>query len=584
MVYKYDFGSEQMLNKNNPESVEKYSSAVSLSDMEIFIFPELMFSLVLANIMSPVIWKWKEDPWFKNLDKMNTNKKLQRIKQYIMNQYDFNLDLDTWGLTTKDKELGRFDKFVDLDTLRQSNALFGYEGDKYYFDIDIRKHFGLDKYTSDAIPYWKTETVEAMSAFHRKEGYHKGAGECVSFSTMYYAALFILGGIPLDEVYMIATPLHSQNYVNISTGIITNNRRLVTKNMWFNGTEISMKARRAIENEQITFVANNTGYVHRIYEEATMPAESYASFKDKITAYLETEVDYAAITSYLRNTGARQKCFQFEADFFGKKHYIEAEKVFPYEHGSPYLIGTSTQSKLLEEIDTMEFYNQPIEGRINLKDVEAAFKGSVFKVRDLIHNPEKIGQVIAHVCKDSSEMISELVEFCKIEPQLPDIETKTWVATNPIYFTPDNTREEIIEYIESRRGDSEVADLAFLAYREIKGKDYLQAFLKATFERNPVSLEGAKDLTLEEAFNRLQELGDESIYSGNRLAQPDEVWNFNTGDGLEKALTLANIARSRGMEAWVETMGVEAKVVADGRNYIFFCAKKVEISREDCNI
>lgn len=573
-----------MLNKNNPESVEKYSSAVSLSDMEIFIFPELMFSLVLANIMSPVIWKWKEDPWFKNLDKMNTNKKLQRIKQYIMNQYDFNLDLDTWGLTTKEKELGRFDKFVDLDTLRQSNALFGYEGDKYYFDIDIRKHFGLDKYTSDTIPYWKTETVEAMSAFHRKEGYHKGAGECVSFSTMYYAALFILGGIPLDEVYMIATPLHSQNYVNISTGIITNNRRLVTKNMWFNGTEISMKARRAIENEQITFVANNTGYVHRIYEEATMPAESYASFKDKITAYLETEVDYAAITSYLRNTGARQKCFQFEADFFGKKHYIEAEKVFPYEHGSPYLIGTSTQSKLLEEIDTMEFYNQPIEGRINLKDVEAAFKGSVFKVRDLIHNPEKIGQVIAHVCKDSSEMISELVEFCKIEPQLPDIETKTWVATNPIYFTPDNTREEIIEYIESRRGDSEVADLAFLAYREIKGKDYLHAFLKASFERNPVSLEGAKGLELKDAYERLLGFGDESIYSDDRLSQPDEVWNFNTGDGLEKALTLVNIARNRGMDAWIETSGSDAKVLAQGEEFLFPCAKKVEISREDCRI
>ena len=30
--------------------LERRSSAVTLSDMEIFIFPELMFSLVLANI------------------------------------------------------------------------------------------------------------------------------------------------------------------------------------------------------------------------------------------------------------------------------------------------------------------------------------------------------------------------------------------------------------------------------------------------------------------------------------------------------------------------------------------------------
>ena len=43
------------------------------------------------------------------------------------------------------------------------------EGDKHYFTLDIRKHFGLDKYTSSTIPYWKTETVEAMDAFAYRE-------------------------------------------------------------------------------------------------------------------------------------------------------------------------------------------------------------------------------------------------------------------------------------------------------------------------------------------------------------------------------------------------------------------------------
>jgi len=39
-----------------PDSqLEKYSSSISLSDMEIFVFPELLYSLVLANIMSPRI-------------------------------------------------------------------------------------------------------------------------------------------------------------------------------------------------------------------------------------------------------------------------------------------------------------------------------------------------------------------------------------------------------------------------------------------------------------------------------------------------------------------------------------------------
>ncbi|MCK7531619.1 MAG: hypothetical protein MZV63_11595 [Marinilabiliales bacterium] len=59
-------------------------------------------------------------------------------------------------------------------TCSGSRMLFGYEGDKYYFSMDIRRHFGLDKYDSAVIPYWKTETVEAMTAFrYREHFYHR---------------------------------------------------------------------------------------------------------------------------------------------------------------------------------------------------------------------------------------------------------------------------------------------------------------------------------------------------------------------------------------------------------------------------
>ena len=100
--------------------------------------------------------------------------------------------------------------------MSHSNALFGYEGDKHYFTLDIRKHFGLDKYTSSTIPYWKTETVEAMDAFTHKENYRVGAGECVSLSTLYAAALFIICDIPLEDIFLIATPLHSQNFILVN--------------------------------------------------------------------------------------------------------------------------------------------------------------------------------------------------------------------------------------------------------------------------------------------------------------------------------------------------------------------------------
>jgi len=265
-----------------PEELEKYSSAVTLSDMEIFVFPELLYALMLANIMSPRIWKWRDDPWFAKIDQMNPRKKIDRLKQYIIDHYEFNLDLDTWGLTDQQTERKRFSPFMDEKIIGASNALFGYEGDQHYFDLDIRRHFGLEKYDDVVIPYWKTETIEAMDAFAHKDEYRVGAGECVSLSTLYAAALFIICNIPLEDIFLMATPLHSQNFVAVGEGVLTNNRRIVTKNMWFNGTELTDKAQRALRNEQITMVMNNSGIVHCIYDEMSMDPTEFERFKKEI--------------------------------------------------------------------------------------------------------------------------------------------------------------------------------------------------------------------------------------------------------------------------------------------------------------
>ena len=123
-----------------PGQVEKYSSAVTLSDMEVFVFPELLYSLVLANLMSPRIWAWRDDPWFAKLDRMTPYRRILRLKQYIIDHYEFNLDLDTWGLTTKERELERFRPWMDEATIGRSNALFGYEGDLYGQTVTAELH------------------------------------------------------------------------------------------------------------------------------------------------------------------------------------------------------------------------------------------------------------------------------------------------------------------------------------------------------------------------------------------------------------------------------------------------------------
>ena len=404
---------------------EEKSSAVTLSDMEIFVFPELMYSLVLANISSPRLWAWRELEWFDGIRDMRPKRRLQRLRQHIMDNYTFNLDLDTWGLTRQQTELKRFEPFLSPEEIAKSNALFGYQGDVYYYDIDIRRHFGLDKYDGDTIPYWKTETVEAMDAFRYKPGHSVGAGECVSLAGLYAAAAFVVCGIPLESIYLMATPLHSQNFVDVDSGILTNNRRLVTRAMWSNGTVISQQARRALEHERVTIVSHETGWIHLLYPEATISPGAYAHFSERLRSFLV-----------------------------------------------------------------------PPKGAEDQRPVE---------------------------------------------PRLPDAGRVRFVSGGePLGIAADMDRAAVLRRIEDLRGTNRAAALAPYAAHDLSRTEH-GPFALAALARSPVSRAALAGLGEGEVVRRLAEMPGESIYDGpSRLAQPDEVWNFQRGDGLEKCLVAAN--------------------------------------------
>jgi hypothetical protein len=527
------------------KSLELRSSAYTLSDMEVFIFPQLMYSLLLANIMSPRIWKWRDDPWFDGLQKMTPQKRIVRLKQYIMDHYVFNLDLDTWGLTTQPQEIARFRDFIDASTLAKSNALFGYEGDKYYFDIGIRQHFGLEKYDGAIIPYWKTETIEAMDAFKFKENYRSGAGECVSLSGLYAAALFVVAGVPLEDIYMMATPLHSQNFVDIGEGILTNNRRLVTRTMWFNGTELSAQARRALENENVTVVGHASGWIHTIYPEATIDRTAYEHFSTRLKAYLRMPLTVELLGNFLRQNTDMQKCFQLRWSLHGSSGHVGLDRVFAYERGSNYLATDKTRDKLMGEVDTEEFAPAAMQHRIVLNDLEAF----IHEQRIDLDKADDVARLKAQFdcgCLNAQRAMEGLITFCHTAPRLPEVEAHRFTYEQvPLEIRPGMSREQILARLESIRSRNETADLAFHAYRDVN-RTGAEAYLFGALRRSPVSIDAVAGIGEEDVVARIRALPDESIYDEpGRLAQPDEVWNFGRGDGVEKAVLLANILRAR---------------------------------------
>ncbi|MFH1616641.1 MAG: hypothetical protein ABIG61_16355 [Planctomycetota bacterium] len=558
----------------NCDQLEKYSSAITLSDMEVFVFPELMYALVLANIMSPVIWKWREDDSFKKLAGKSPYKKFMRLKQYVMDNYEFNLDLETWGLTEQHKELKRFQNFISPEDIAGSNALFGYHGDKYYFDVDIRRHFGLDKYDSNVIPYWKTETVEAMNAFRHKPDYSSGAGECVSLATLYAAAAFIVCDVPFEDIYMILTPLHSQNFIDIQDGILTNNRRIVTRTMWFNGTALSGKAQRALRNEQVTIVAHSSGYVHCMYKDATIHKNAYEYFRSRLAAYLSTELSPLIMANFLRANRQYQQYFQFCQHCRGEAKFIKAEDLFHYEHGSNFRIADETFEKLLDEIEAEDYSMYKLPSRICCEDFAAFIKYENVDVRNR-GGRDALIKFFKPLIPQAEQFTAELADFVHTDPKLPNPD-KHFVPSEPIKLSVDQSREQIIEYLQGIRSSNQTADLAFYAYRDMDRCNW-QPFIKAAIERNPVSIEETADMSIDQITGRLERMENISIYDANRLAQPDEVINYRRGDGIEKALLLANVIHNKIPDCPIELTVDNSKVLLKAdKQYSFASEKKLK--------
>ena len=195
-------------------------------------------------------------------------------------------------------------------------------------------------------------------------------------------------------------------------------------------------------------------------------------------------------------------------------------------------------------MDEDEFFPAPMENRILLNKFDEFFK----QYRVNLDKPEQVERLMAEMecnCTRNRSAVQELLSFARLEPRLPGLGGKQHVIhTAHIKLAPTMTREDIIAHLVGLRGELPVADLAFYAFRDLAQCD-TAPFFKAALERSPVSIKSTEQLGDDELVQMLEKLPNESIYDGTRLAQPDEVWNYRRGDGLERALLLANIWKSR---------------------------------------
>jgi hypothetical protein len=319
--------------------------------------------------------------------------------------------------------------------------------------------------------------------------------------------------------------------------------------MWVNGTALSAQARRALENERVTMIAHETGIIHTIYPEATIQPEAYERFASQMRVFLSTALDAEVLGNFLRHNSDIQECFQLRWPRHGVDHYISVDRVLAYESNSSYRMTDNTRAKLMDEIDAEELHCQPLPSRVILNDLEQFIKDQPID----IHSRDDVQRLkgrFASDCMNAEKALETLVQFCHIEPQLPDQDAKQFQnGAAPLNLDIDMTREDVIERLQSIRESNTMAGLAFYAYRDLNQIEP-EAFLQACLTRNPVSITALSTQDDDSVVATLNELPSESIYDEDgRLAQPDEVWNFARGDGAEKALLLANVLRDRHPEA-----------------------------------
>jgi hypothetical protein len=298
-----------------------------------------------------------------------------------------------------------------------------------------------------------------------------------------------------------------------------------------------------------------------MYDDATIDRKAYEHLTMRLNSYLSTELALPIFANFLRSHHEYQKFFQLCRDCHGQPQFLKAETLFHYEHSSNFRIADATHEKLLAEVSDEDFVHYELPGRIRCDELEKLIETKKIDVRRQ-EDREILRKYIEPIVTDAQQFVDELADFVHIEAKLPTSD-KNFIPANPIEITIDQSREQIIDYLQQIRQSNTTADLAFYAYRDMETCDWAP-FIKAAIERNPVSLTMAESMSYDEVYAWLEQMNNASIYGDKRLAQPDEVANYKTGDGLEKAFLLANVIRQRTPEQDVEIVADKNVVILKG--------------------
>jgi hypothetical protein len=266
------------INPLEAANLDIYSSATTLTAIELEIYPVLVQAQIFANLLSPSLWNWKG-----NVPKRSgspTRRKVEGIKQYIIHNYNFTHvsdrpGLDFYGTTTINGEENRFEKSQRTERIFNNlRDLFveckGTDLSELLEVPDLRSHYQLSDYPLETIPVWGNETIDKMDAYREISPDRKGSGKCEALAALYASALIAVGDFPIEHVFVLFTPTHVMTYLMEGKGYLSSNKRMFSSISLRNHSDHTRVIRHCLEKGEVTRIQNWSGLINSFEAEVSI--------------------------------------------------------------------------------------------------------------------------------------------------------------------------------------------------------------------------------------------------------------------------------------------------------------------------
>lgn len=282
------------------EKLEKLSMAVSLTVLEIDFDPnQLIPAFLLANLMSPTLWSWRnEKNAFSNSGTLLSPKNRLNQLQRFFHRYTF-LNLlgqpggDAWGLLSFADEEKRFGTQFVQKIRSEYDATF-----RKLLADNTESQFGQiinqPYYRQGYFPRLKNETLEVMNAFASSDAMGgKRAGKCIGLGMLWAAAMCVWARFPLNHIIITGNRAHMFVFLDEEDGHLLNNTKWFSSTRIHNRSELSEFVRLVASSTETTFFYNSElGMCHCTTHTSQIPQQQITKIYGSIGSFVSNSLKH----------------------------------------------------------------------------------------------------------------------------------------------------------------------------------------------------------------------------------------------------------------------------------------------------